>query len=69
MKSRRLNKTFLVKFDENLLRDLSETAKTLQMSTSALIRQSCARNLDVINHVEIPRLRRRQMAHTHVDFS
>lgn len=67
MRKRRLNKTFLVKFDEVLLHDLSETAKSLEMSTSALIRQSCMRNLDVINHVELPRLRRKQMAHTHAD--
>jgi hypothetical protein len=57
-----LNKPFLMKFNDDQINQIKETAEMLNISASAFIRQSCSRNLEIVRHLEIPRFQRRHMA-------
>lgn len=49
--------SIIIRLPESLLTDLDQTAEETYTNRSALIRQSIARNLFIINQVEIPAIR------------
>ena len=49
--------SILIRLPQHLLTALDQTAEETYTNRSALIRQSIARNLDIIRHVEIPAIR------------
>lgn len=49
--------SILLRIPESLLAELDQTADEIYTNRSALIRQSIARNLDIIRHVELPAIR------------
>jgi hypothetical protein len=51
-------KAFLVVFAEEQLDTIKAIADRLDMSTSAFIRQSCYRNLQVLEQIDSPAIRR-----------
>jgi len=53
-----LKKGFLVVFSEDQLDTIKAFADSLDMSTSAFIRQSCYRNLQVLQQIDSPAIRR-----------
>ena len=50
-------KTFLLRLPESLMDEIDLIAEGTYCTKSALIRQSIARNLDIIQNVEIPAIR------------
>ncbi len=56
-----LDQSFLINFNQEQIMQIRQIAKTLQMSASAFIRQSCVRNLDIVRNVELPRLHKRNI--------
>lgn len=47
----------ILRIPEQLLTELDQTAQDTYTNRSALIRQSIARNLDIIRQVELPAIR------------
>ena len=61
-------KTFLVLFSEEQLSSIKALADQLDMSASAFIRQSCHRNLRVMQQIDSPAIRNRFLAtYQHLD--
>ena len=61
-RNKSLKKTFLVVFSEDQLASIKTFADQLDMSASAFIRQSCSRNLRVMQQIESPTIRNRFLA-------
>ena len=61
-RNKSLNKSFLVVFSEDQLASIKSFADQLDMSASAFIRQSCSRNLRVMQQIDSPTLRNRFLA-------
>ncbi len=49
--------SILIRIPEHLLASLDETAQNTYTNRSALIRQSIARNLFIVNQLELPAIR------------
>jgi hypothetical protein len=56
--NQKLKKGFLVIFTEDQLDAIKAFANRMDMSTSAFIRQSCHRNLQVLEHIDSPAIRK-----------
>ena len=61
-RNKSLKKTFLVVFSEDQLASIKSFADQLDMSASAFIRQSCSRNLRVMQQIDSPTIRNRFLA-------
>ena len=61
-RNKSLKKSFLVVFSEDQLASIKSFADQLDMSASAFIRQSCSRNLRVMQQIDSPTLRNRFLA-------
>ena len=61
-RNKSLKKSFLVVFSEDQLASIKSFADQLDMSASAFIRQSCSRNLRVMQQIYSPTLRNRFLA-------
>lgn len=49
--------SILIRLPESLLAEMDRIAEETYTNRSVLIRQSIARNLDIIRHVELPAIR------------
>ena len=61
-RNKSLKKTFLVVFSEDQLASIKSFADQLDMSASAFIRQSCSKNLRVMQQIDSPTIRNRFLA-------
>ena len=61
-RNKSLKKTFLVVFSEDQLASIKSFSDQLDMSASAFIRQSCSRNLRVMQQIDSPTIRNRFLA-------
>ena len=61
-RNKSLKKTFLVVLSEDQLASIKSFADQLDMSASAFIRQSCNRNLRVMQQIDSPTIRNRFLA-------
>jgi hypothetical protein len=61
-RNKSLKKSFLVVFSEDQLASIKSFADQLDMSASAFIRQSCNRNLRVMQQIDSPTIRNRFLA-------